>query len=403
MRRLVEDLCKMHVVWITLSLLWWRAVEVEGLNMLKYEETRRRISFDLITVSRKTGHVYAAGKNVLYHFDAHLNEKDHRRTGPSQDGPQCSPLPNAPFCQEGTLEDNNASVLEIYPNGKHILFCGTAKQGLCTLYSQDSFHQFQSLNASNMVNHLGSRKGTVVFFGRGFSIGGHPNTTTLYVGSNYDNRPMEYFSEALSARRLVQGTNGKYNISYSHEDPRTKAFSFINYPGDFPVKFLYGFEFQGFSYFLTVQKESVYINDYVTRLVRVCQKDPAFYSYTEVTLNCRKTDYTSDYYNVAEAAYFGPVGEDLVEKNNWPEGEKALYVTFGRTDGHSDVINPVHGTAVCMFSMSAIRKEFVTAQKHCYSGYGSTLPWIKDGQRCEVDVSITSKEIVLNNIYFLWF
>ena len=42
--------------------------------MLKYDETRRRVTFDLITVDSRTGEVYAAGKNVLYHFDKNLME-----------------------------------------------------------------------------------------------------------------------------------------------------------------------------------------------------------------------------------------------------------------------------------------------------------------------------------------
>lgn len=390
------DFIKMcRACWITLSVLLYVA-EVQGLTMLKYDETRRRTTLDQIAVNEKTGDVYVAGRNVIYRFDAHLNELEQLATGPRLDGLGCSPLPDS-SCPQASLVDNNATVLQVLPDSPYVLFCGTYKQGLCTLYSQSNFDRFISLDANNIVNYMGSRAGTYAFFGRGLTIS-RENVTTLYVGSTYDGRPLEYFSKAVSARRLIQQHNGKYNISYLFEDPAHSIYTAIDYDREYQtsyiVRYIYGFEFEGFSYFLTIQREGVHMDDYVTRLVRVCQRDSEFYSYTEITLNCRKNDYPSTiFYNVAQAAYFGPVGADLARKFGWTHddphhNETVLYVAFGKSPDKSHVIDPIYGTGVCMYTMSEIKRHFTRSQKDCYSGYGSVLPWInKEVLKCEYDVS----------------
>lgn len=58
---------------------------------------------------------------------------------------------------------------------------------------------------------------------------------------------------------------------------------------DFVFRFVAGFEYSGFVYFVTVQREfpASPHSSLVTRLVRLCPHDVGFQSYTELTLHCR--------------------------------------------------------------------------------------------------------------------
>ena len=71
--------------------------------------------------------------------------------------------------------------------------------------------------------------------------------------------------------------------------------------GTFPINYVYGFSSRGFSYFITVQKKSTANpKPFITKLVRVCQRDVNYHSYVEVPSICQSE---SGYdYNLAQAA-----------------------------------------------------------------------------------------------------
>jgi len=79
-----------------------------------------------------------------------------------------------------------------------------------------------------------------------------------------------------------------------HVTPRHNADGLLNIRRrsswtDFMFRFVTGFEHSGFVYFVTVQREypAAPQSSLVTRLVRLCPRDVAFQSYTELTLQCR--------------------------------------------------------------------------------------------------------------------
>ena len=57
---------------------------------------------------------------------------------------------------------------------------------------------------------------------------------------------------------------------------------------DFVFRFVAGFQYSGFVYFVTVQREfpAERTSPMITRLVRLCPHDVEFQSYTELTLGC---------------------------------------------------------------------------------------------------------------------
>lgn len=369
--------------------------------MLKYEETRSPGGYSKmqqVAVDEETGQVYVGGRNALYKFDRNLNQISQQGTGPSTDGLTCSPKSDDK-CDNTKLTDNDATVLEIYPDPlkRYILFCGTLKQGLCTMYSLNSLSQYQVLDSNNIVNFMGSRESTIAYFGKVRSLLGEEKIA-VYAAISFDQRPPMYSPMAVSARTITQGTNGHFNISYAFENPSHgdgAKFSAIDidsvHKSSYIVDYVYGFEFEGFSYFLTVQQEGVQsLGNYITRLVRVCQNDPSFYSYTEITMQCGKGMVRGFFYNIAQAAFLGPVGSELARRFNWDSNEKVLYIAFARSMAHSKEVDPTMGSGICMYTISDIKRVFVKAQKDCYKGFGELLPWIIHTQpRCSYNVSIS--------------
>ena len=363
------------------------------LNMLIHEETVRPTKFQQIAQDRY-GNVYIGGTNVLYKLSEGLRlqdrDKDKVYTGPERDGLDCAP-DSGSNCGSAMSMDNDAVILEAFPGDDHyLLFCGSARQGLCTVYSMADLNNEHTLDATNIVNLIGNRKSAFAFFGNKTLLesGGH----TLYVGMSHDLRPTQYSPKAVSAREVKQDQSRSkfmYNISYAYEANGIVSGIDIDahHKEDYIVRYIYGFEHGGFSYFVTVQRQDLITEKYTTKLVRVCQKDPRFYSYTEVEISCRKAELHSTFYNIAQAAYLSSVGNELASKFRFVDGEQVLFVAFGKADDQQDTANSTYGHGICMYTMSDIRKKFLHTQKRCYTGYGSLLPWInRDSPKCLYNV-----------------
>ena len=368
------------------------------LNMLIHEETLRPTEFQQIAQDR-FGNVYIAGRNVLYKLTDGLRLIDHVKdqvlTGPVRDGLSCAPGSGS-NCRSAVLTDNNAVILEPFPEGDYLLFCGSVNQGLCSVYPMADLGNEHRLDANNVANLIGNRKSAVAFFGQGNPM--FSTNHAVYVGMSHDGRPMQYSPKAVSAREIKQDQSDSrfmYNISFAYE-VNNNVVSGIDidsgHKEDYIVNYIYGFEHEGFSYFVTVQRQDLITEKYTTKLVRVCQKDPRFYSYTEVEISCRKAELHSTFYNIAQAAYLSPVGEELASKFSFEDGEQVLFVAFGKAGGaggtgDDDSANRTFGHGICMYTMSDIRKNFQDTQKSCYNGFGSLLPWInRDSPRCRIDV-----------------
>ncbi len=271
-------------------------ITVSGkLNMLQYQETRTRTDFQKIMLDRN-GNVYIGATNLIYKFTPGLTLESRISTGPMRDGLTCAPGNSG--CGD-SITDNHAVILEGFPDGDYFLFCGTVKQGLCSVYSMADLNTHKILDGNNIVNLIGSRKSSVAFFGGG-NFPGHRDST-LYTAVSYDGRPTDHSPPALSARVLREQSGGNYNISYVFESfghrsaiditPRRKD--------NYIVKYIYAFEHEWFSYFITVQKD-LSTEHYITRIARVCQNDTMFYSYTEVEIACRKAQLHDTFYNIAQ-------------------------------------------------------------------------------------------------------
>ena len=360
-------------------------------NILKYEASpvEDLTTFQQVKVDPTTGNVFVAGTNKLYKLDEHMNFLDLVKTGPVQESAPCED----PNCIDNLVEtDNEAKVLEVDPTSGSLVFCGSTNLGICSVLPMLDLQGFQQLNKSNGLNFIGGKSDVFAFFGNGGSV--ENSIPTLYSANTYDGRPSYYTQRALAAKRLER-KNGKFNFEYLFESGQTGAFTAIDFDPvhkkDYIVKYIYGFEHKGFTYFLTVQRRDIYENSkYTTKLVRVCQNDIGFYSYTELELTCRKKNGITMFYDVAQAGYLAPIGDELASKFGISDSQYALYVAFGsaKDRGMLSDPDPDKGTGICMYAMNSVRKEFTKVQSDCYRGTGSLLPWIiSEAPNCVSSVS----------------
>ena len=365
-----------------------------SINIIQYQSDNATL-FQQIVFDHQTRTIVVAGENLMYRLGTDLVVRNFVRHGPINDVVNCR---SSGACNETSPSNNQAKLLEIEPKSGRLLFCGSARRGLCTLYSLEDLEQREDLDATNRLSYLGGN-GNVVGFFSDDSEGRH---ATLYVGNTYDGRPLDDTQQTISALKLSH-SSGKYRFDYTHVNAfDSSVHSAIDvdneYKASYVIDYIAAFEHGGFSYYVTVQRENtVPSSNYVTKLARVCQRDSGFYSYTEVLLSCRKKNSLATFYNLARAAFVGKVGEEFARKFNILSDEDVLYVTFGRGDAGSSSPSAAYGSGMCMYSLQDLRRKYTKVQQDCYSGRGRILPWIDHyTPKCRFNVSIQTKIHCIN-------
>ncbi|XP_070546598.1 plexin-B-like [Ptychodera flava] len=312
--------------------------------------------FNHLTVHNVTGDVYIGGVNQLYRLDENLNLIINVTTGPEYDN-------------YGVGHDSNNKILTFNYDYGDLITCG-GYLGVCQKrHMQNLTVTYANQNLIYVVANITD------------------DSTVGYVAHHYHFRqPMLYVGTTSTSSNLgypfVSGRQLKDNIFEVLEDGRgnTRVDIDINLRTTFPVRYVAGFSYNGYSYFVTTQKSSTDTSsDYISKLVRVCQRSEQQYfnSYTEVTLRCR-----DDSYNLAQAAYLTRPAQDLSQSLTLNDGEKVLFVAFA--EGVNDPPTPKAKSAICMYKMSVIETAFQDAAKGCMEGDGLpgyTASWMR-GATC---------------------
>lgn len=378
------------------SLLICLILSVHGDDVFKIFSVADLSGHDQLTqvaVDKNTNIVYVGGKNAIYQLTPELNVTSSSSTNQYKDNQLCKPYPSQ--CQFQRVNVNNiVQILEINPVKKYLLACGSVYQGLCTLHSLRDVKNKKLFNSGNIINYVGSSNGAVAIFGNlpeGLPADVQDGDKVLYTAASYDNRPLELMPPSVSSRNISYGNPDELsNMSYLFKQRAVHTYIDVDrdYKKNYPIHYVYAFEDDGFTYFVSVQRESIQPSyPYETHLIRVCQNDAAYYSYTEIPITCG-SNHTGTYetYNVAQAAYYGVPGEKL-EKNLNTNG-KLLYVTFAKSRPSFVEPEKKYGSAVCAFSLEDIRTAFKEAQEDCYAGIGKYMKWIFPQEiPCQVSVS----------------
>ncbi|XP_070557197.1 plexin A3-like [Ptychodera flava] len=293
--------------------------------------------FNHLTVHNETGDVYVGGINHLYRLNENLELTVSVTTGPEYD-------------KNDEAHDTFNKIIALNYDHGDLITCG-GYQGVCQKRDLYNLSVTETNDALVYVVANNTYDSTVGFIAPHYHLG----RVILYVGTTSTSSGPGY--PFVSGRQL-RGNQ----IFEVFEDRRgsTGIFISLHLSSTFRIRYVAGFGYNGYSYFLTTQKSSASSSDYISKLVRVCQRteNNYFNSYTEVTLKC-----LNDSYNLAQAAYLTRPGQDLIQSMTLNDIEEVLFVTFAV--GENDPPTPTTKSAICMYKMSIIEIAFQDAAEGC--------------------------------------
>ncbi|XP_070491742.1 plexin-A4 [Chironomus tepperi] len=316
--------------------------------------------------------IYIGAVNNLYQLTPDLEVKIREKTGPRPDSPECSPIECPPNVNLRPTDNTNKVLLLDYQSS-HLIVCGTLSQGTCHVRSMQNISNVeQEIQDAVVANN--DEASTYAFIAAGPPA--PPTTSVMYVGVTYiNNSPYRGEIPAVASRSLQK--DRMFQIAVSHVTTGTRMFINTASRDTYPVKYVYGFSSEKFSYFLTYQLRQPGGNEWISKLVRLCQEDSNYYSYTEIPIECISEDGTK--YNSIQAAFLGRAGQDLAESLNIETNNDVLYALFSQSNGHQ----ASNRSALCVYSLKSIRRKFMQNIKACFNGEGSRgLDFISPSMKC---------------------
>lgn len=348
-----------------------------------------------ITVDKGTGYVYIGGQNIFLQLYGNLSVLSEVEVGPVLDNPSCYPEPE-PCSLPRETTDNKIHVLAINKELNYILACGTVKHGLCTAYSlSDISAMNHTLSPKTPTsNVVGSVSGESYLNSFAF-FGSPPRTLSnshdlLYVAMGTANQSQEYTPAILSTREIKRLDNS-WGMDYFLDSQTSSTYMDvdINVRKKFRSYYIYGFEKDGYTYFISVQMNDptafdAQNNKFVTKIIRICQNDLTYSSYMELPLECLYGDKT---YHIATSA-------KLSEYGILPLFDH-LYVTFGKNDDLDPSPRRSEGSVMCSYEFNSILEKFEKLGQYCFtSGIGNEVAWyvgksLGQTRKCNTDVSLS--------------
>ncbi|MPC62068.1 Plexin-B [Portunus trituberculatus] len=359
------------------------ALARDSLFIVETYEDKPSQQFTHLTVDKNTGTVYVGGVNRLYQLDPNLRPLHTVVTGPVNDSLECSA--SASDCKgetAGTMKatDNVNKVLVIDYIRSRLIVCGTVRQGSCQVRGLHDIN-IHTRNVSEAIVANNATASTVAFIAPGPP--NPPVTHVMYIGVTYTGKSV-YRDEvpAVASRSLED--DRFFEIAVTEVTTSTRMLVNSLARERYPITYVYGFGSEKFSYFLTRQLEDTYTGfPYISKLVRVCQNDSAYYSYTEIPIECK--DSQGKRYNLAQAAYVGKPGTDLATQLGIQTNDDVLFAVFSPSDPSEaeGSARPADASALCVYSMKSVRRMFINNIQECFRGKGDRgLDFISPSHRC---------------------
>ena len=201
---------------------------------------------------------------------------------------------------------NEAKVLLVDPrsqNGQqssNLLYCDTRNYGQCQIYDvNDLSLKDDGITDSDNYAYLGSSTSIVALFNNaGFMDTG--DRQVLYVAQEKTiatgNTPV------LSSRDLIE-EGGSFKIElvsetlfddYGEYDIFRETDIDDSLHSEYKIKYLYGFAYGGFVFYVTVQKSNLGNFPFTTHLGRICEHDDNYNSFAEIELQCSDSGQAND-------------------------------------------------------------------------------------------------------------
>lgn len=347
-------------------------------NVIKFDTKLNHLLVDTIT-----GRVFVGGVNRLYQLSPDLELHETVKTGPQNDSVECTIL-DCPMNAVRKPTDNYNKVLLIDRATSRLIACGSLFQGTCTVRNLQNVsiveHEVPDAVVSNDAN-----SSTVAFIAPGPPQ--HPVTNVMYVGVTYtNNSPYRSEIPAVASRSLEK--TKMFQIASSAVTTGTRTFINSYARESYLVNYVYGFSSERFSYFLTTQlKHSHHSSpkEYITKLVRICQEDSNYYSYTEIPVECISEAQGGTKFNLVQAGFLGKPSSDLAQSLGISIQDDVLFAVFSK--GENNI--PTNNSALCIFSLKSIRRKFMQNIKFCFNGNGMRgLDFISPSMPCVLTVRV---------------
>ncbi|ACY70534.1 plexin A3 isoform X1 [Drosophila virilis] len=341
-------------------------------NVAKFDTRLNHLLVDTVT-----GRVFVGGVNRLYQLSPDLELHETVKTGPQNDSVECTIL-DCPLNAVRKPTDNYNKVLLIDRATSRLIACGSLFQGTCTVRNLQNVsiveHEVPDAVVANDAN-----SSTVAFIAPGPPQ--HPVTNVMYVGVTYtNNSPYRSEIPAVASRSLEK--TKMFQIASSAVTTGTRTFINSYARETYLVNYVYGFSSERFSYFLTTQlKHSHHSSpkEYITKLVRICQEDSNYYSYTEIPVECISEAQGGTKFNLVQAGFLGKPSSDLAQSLGISIQDDVLFAVFSKGESNT----PTNNSALCIYSLKSIRRKFMQNIKFCFNGNGMRgLDFISPSMPC---------------------
>ncbi|XP_040071688.1 plexin-A2 [Ixodes scapularis] len=352
-----------------------------GVDLFVSSTLRTWANVSRMIVDKDTGKVYVGGANRIYQLKPNLETESLAFMGPYRDSSHCSPTSGCLPGQE-KLRDYHTKAMAIDYSIKSLVVCGNVIRGSCTLHSLQNVSDFRRPSHESVLSS-DPNESAVLFI----SNGPGPHKQVLYVGTSWNTEGSHAVDVPAVSSRSLDPNKDTFSVAVQAERSGTRMFVNSVSRTNFPITYIFGFEFRGFSYWLTVQKSSLEEGArFISKLVRVCQNDPNYHSYTEVELVCRSDK--DAHYNLAQAGFVSKPGSDLADSLGYDDD--VLFVVFAKSENET-IDRPGNESALCLFPLEAVMRNFTENIRDCFKGEGNRgLDFITPSTPCQnTPVSIT--------------
>lgn len=312
--------------------------------------------FSHLVKDSRAGFLYIGATNNLFKLDGTLKINQTVSTGPKLDNVNCLTIDTCNLPLSNMNSYNKALLVD--EKNEWVITCSSLYQGHCEHRSLDNMAEVKDVDFIDNVVAKNNSATTVMFIGPGPSN----EDDVLYVGLQYTEKCSlrHKFMYSVSMRRI-----DNFELFSKTIDSKSAVSIEVQYRRGFSIFYKYGFSSGGFSYFITIQRESVNSKTFVSKLIRVCQKDKNFYSYIENKIKCTKNGRE---YRIIQMAILGKPGLFLASYLGIQQSEEVLFATFTTS------LERPFEAVLCMFPMRNVRSVFTRNIKRCFGGIGTTGP-----------------------------
>uniref|UniRef100_A0A8C8VH56 Hepatocyte growth factor receptor n=1 Tax=Pelusios castaneus TaxID=367368 RepID=A0A8C8VH56_9SAUR len=314
-------------------------------------------------------HIYIGAVNKIYVLNENLQNISVHKTGPVLENPDCAPCED---CKEKANLSNSvwkdnvnmALLLETYYDDQ-LISCGSVTGGVCQRYiihpdnPADIESEVHCMYSKQMDGESDDCPDCVVSsLGTKVLVTEKDRFVNFFVGNSVKSSfQPQHALHSVSVRRLKETQDGfEFLTDHSYIDVLPQ------FRDSYPIKYIHAFENDHFVYFLTVQRESLDVPTFHTRIIRFCSLDSELHSYMEMPLECiitekrRKRSVQSEIFNVLQAAYVSKPGAILAHEMGLSMNDDILYGVFAQSKPESS--EPTNRSAVCAVSVRTINEFF---------------------------------------------